>query len=70
MVAFCLCSLAMLIAFIQPCTMQTAQMHLKITLLYFRYLAVWMHKEVARDKLRHDLTIPLGQRDPSPLMAK
>lgn len=70
MVAFCLCSLAMLIAFIQAFTIQTAQMHLKMTLHFFRYLAVWMHKQVAGDKLKHDLTAPLGQRDPSPLMAK
>lgn len=52
----------MLIAFIQAFTLQTAQMHLKMTLRYFRYLAVWMHKQVARDKLKHDLTSPLGQR--------
>jgi len=37
----------------QAFTIQTAQMHLKMTLRCFRYLAVWVHKQVARDKLRH-----------------
>lgn len=50
--------------------MQTAQMHLEQPLRCFRYSAVWMHKQVARDKVKGDLTAVLGQRDPSLLMAK
>lgn len=60
----------MFIVFTQAFAIEAAEMHWKMALCYSRYLELWVHTQIAGDKMKRDLTALLGQGLPSPLMAK